>query len=125
MAKLVLFSTLALVIGVVLDAILGDPKGWPHLIKWFGRIIACLEKKLYPMANKLLAGKLLVVCVFVSVGHSRFDAGCFWRISPWLFLALESLLCWQLLAAKSLRDESSPVYNALINQDIEAATALS
>ncbi len=127
MAKWVLFSTLALVIGVVLDAILGDPKGWPHLIKWFGRIIACLEKKLYPMANKFLAGKLLVVCVLcICGGVPALMLAAFWRISPWLFLALESLLCWQLLAAKSLRDESLLVYNALINQDIEAArTALS
>lgn len=124
MAELVFFSTLALVMGVVLDAILGDPKGWPHLIKWFGRVIAYLEKKLYSISNKRLSGKLLVVAVLLLCGGiPALMLAVSWRISPWLFLALESLLCWQLLASKSLRDESMPVYDALKNQNVKEARA--
>ncbi|MGI6690468.1 MAG: adenosylcobinamide-phosphate synthase CbiB [Christensenellales bacterium] len=124
MDELVFFSTLALVMGVVLDAILGDPKGWPHLIKWFGRVIAYLEKKLYSMSNKRLSGKLLVVAVLLLCGGiPALMLAVSWRISPWLFLALESLLCWQLLASKSLRDESMPVYDALKNQNVKEARA--
>jgi adenosylcobinamide-phosphate synthase len=120
----VFFSTLALVMGVVLDAILGDPKGWPHLIKWFGRVIAYLEKKLYSISNKRLSGKLLVVAVLLLCGGiPALMLAVSWRISPWLFLALESLLCWQLLASKSLRDESMPVYDALKNQNVKEARA--
>ena len=127
MAELVLFSTLALFIGIVLDVILGDPKGWPHLVKGFAKVIEYIEKKLYPMTNKLLAGKLLVVFVlFICGGVPALIMAVSWHISPWFFLALESLLCWQLLAVRSLRDESLPVYEALIRQDIdEARTALS
>ena len=79
------------------------------------------------MTSKLLAGKLLVVFVlYICGGVPALILAASWQLSPWLFLALESMLCWQLLAAKSLRDESLPVYEALINQDIEAArTALS
>ena len=44
-----------------------------------------------------------------------------WLLSPWLYLAVASLLCWQILAARSLAEESKPVYNALQNQDLPAA----
>ena len=39
-------------------------------------------------------------------------------VSPWLRLALESVMCWQILAAKSLRDESMKVYDALESGDL-------
>ena len=37
----------------------------------------------------------------------------------WLGVALESFMCYQLLAARSLRDESKKVYDALQTGDIE------
>ena len=39
----------------------------------------------------------------------------------WLGVALESFMCYQLLAARSLRDESKKVYDALQTGDIEKA----
>ena len=41
------------------------------------------------------------------------------QVSPWLRLAVESLMCWQILAARSLRDESMKVYAALKTGDLE------
>ena len=35
------------------------------------------------------------------------------KLSVWLRLALESVMCWQILATKSLRDESMKVFSAL------------
>ena len=43
------------------------------------------------------------------------------RVSPWLRLAVESVMCWQILATKSLRDESMKVYKALKTGDIAAS----
>ena len=40
----------------------------------------------------------------------------------WLGVALESFMCYQLLAARSLRDESKKVYDALQTGDIEKRT---
>lgn len=40
------------------------------------------------------------------------------RVSLWLRLAVESVMCWQILAVKSLRDESMKVYGALESGDI-------
>lgn len=127
MIKFVCFSTLSLAVGIVLDALLGDPKGWPHLIRLFGKVISGLEKKLYPMTNKKLAGCLLVVFTLLICGGLPLLLTLLtWSVSPFLFLALESLLCWQLLAAKSLKDESQPVYEALKENNLpKARTALS
>ena len=42
-------------------------------------------------------------------------------VSVWLRLALESVMCWQILAARSLRDESMKVYAALKAGTLEQA----
>ena len=43
------------------------------------------------------------------------------RISPWLRFAVESFMCWQIIAVKSLKDESMKVYSALSSGDVEGA----
>lgn len=43
------------------------------------------------------------------------------RIHPWLAFAAQTVLCYQLLAARSLRDESVKVYRALRDGTLEEA----
>ncbi|MEA4968916.1 MAG: adenosylcobinamide-phosphate synthase CbiB [Candidatus Pelethousia sp.] len=115
-------STLALCLGFLLDILLGDPQGWPHIVRAFGWLIAGLEKVLYPLKNKRLGGTLLVLCtLFVCAGLPAALLAWTWRLSPWTYLALEALLCWQLLAAKSLQTESRKVYDALAKGDLPDA----
>lgn len=119
---LIIYSTAALIAGFLLDLLIGDPHGWPHLVRGFGSLIAALEKLFYPMKNKRLGGALLTVCTLLVCTGLPAAVLCFaWRLSPWLYLALESLLCWQLLAVKSLRDESRAVYHALTQSDLPGA----
>lgn len=114
MKEWLLFATGALAAGFLIDLILGDPHGWPHLIRLFGWLIKALERVFYPMKNKRLGGALLVLCVLLlSAGIPALALFLAWCISPWAYFALESLLCWQLLATRSLRDESRAVYDAL------------
>lgn len=114
MLTFILVATAALAVGFALDLILGDPQGWPHLIRFFGKLIAWLERRLYSIKNKRIAGGGLVLCVLlVCGGVPLLLLALSWRISPFLYLVLESLLCWQLLATRSLRDESLPVYQEL------------
>lgn len=118
----ILFSTAALAAGFLLDLILGDPRGWPHLIRGIGALIAALERLLYPMRSKRAAGALLVFAVLaVCTGVPAAALYAAFRISPWLYFAAESLLCWQLLAVKSLRAESRAVYDALEAGDVPLA----
>ncbi len=119
---MLIYSTLALGVGFIMDLIIGDPQGWPHLVRVMGRFIGWLERLLYPWANKGLSGlwlTFLTMVVFTGVPAVVLYAA-FW-ISPWLFFVLETLLCWQLLAIRSLRVESGLVYDALMENNIDLA----
>lgn len=118
----ILWNTAALVLGFLLDALVGDPQGWPHLVRLYGALIAALEKWLYPMSSKRLGGTILTVLT-VLVGTlvpalALYLAGL---VSPWLRLILGAVLCWQCIAAKSLRDESDLVRIPLEAGDLPKA----
>ena len=117
----------ALLLGFLLDCLLGDPQGFPHPIVAIGKLIAWLEKalrKLFPRnkAGELAAGAVLWsltvgVSFLVPYGLLRLAE----RVSPWLHLALQSVFCWQILAARSLQTESMKVYTALKTSSLEDA----
>ncbi len=113
--------------GFLLDCLLGDPHNPWHPICLIGNLISLLEKKirhLFPKNSKgeLAGGVWLVVLVLViSTAIPTLILLVAKRIHPYLALALEIVMCYQLLAARSLRDESMKVYRALHQQDIEGA----
>ncbi|MDY3773188.1 MAG: adenosylcobinamide-phosphate synthase CbiB [Candidatus Faecousia sp.] len=117
----------ALLLGFLLDCLLGDPQGFPHPIVAIGKLIAWLEKalrRLFPRnkAGELAAGAVLWsltvgVSFLVPYGLLRLAE----RVSPWLHLALQSVFCWQILAARSLQTESMKVYTALKTSSLEDA----
>lgn len=119
------WSLAAMVIGFGIDLILGDPHSIPHPVVWIGKLISGLEKVLRRMFPKTIRGEqvaggllwLIVVAVSMTI-----PAVLLWilhEISPWLRLAAESVMCWQILATKSLRDESMKVYHELKGGDLE------
>ena len=120
-------SLLALGIGFVLDLILGDPQGLWHPIRVIGWWISTCEKgirKIVPDTEKgLLAGGVLLV-VLVTGFSTAVPVVLLWSahmFSPWLCLALESIMCYQLLATKSLKTESMKVYKELVKSDLKGA----
>ena len=120
-------SLLALGIGFVLDLILGDPYWLWHPIRLVGSWISICERlvrKLFPNTEKglLAAGVLLVILVTGMTTLIPFLI--LWgaqQISPWLRLVLESVMCYQLLATRSLKTESMKVYKELIKPDLKGA----
>lgn len=119
---LIIWQTAALILGYVLDLIIGDPWGWPHIVIYFGKAITFFEKRFYGMRNKRLGGTLLWLCVIITcTGIPSLLLIAAWHISPWAYLLLDSLICWQLLAVKSLRVESLKVYQELEHATLESA----
>lgn len=121
------WSLWALTIGFGVDLILGDPHGFPHPVIAIGKLISILEKwlrQLFPATlwgERIAGGVLWGLTAAISTGVPFLLLwGCQW-ISPWLRLVVESAMCWQILAVKSLRTESMKVYAALASGDVEAA----
>ena len=119
------WSLYALLIGFGIDLLVGDPHGIPHPVVGIGKLISFLEKGLRRLFPKTDGGEIAaggVLWVLVAVICTALPAGILFlchRISPWLRLTVESLMCWQILATKSLKDESMKVYMALESGDLE------
>jgi adenosylcobinamide-phosphate synthase len=119
------WSLFALLIGFAIDLIVGDPHSIPHPVIGIGKLISGFEKvlrRLFPKTErgeKAAGGVLWMLVVVISTAVPALLLWlCHW-ISPWLRLAVESVMCWQILATKSLRDESMKVYHALETGDLE------
>ena len=119
------WSLFALLIGFGIDLLIGDPHSIPHPVVGIGKLISFLEKGLRQMFPKTDGGEIAaggVLWVLVVVICTALPAGILYlchRISPWLRLTVESIMCWQILATKSLKDESMKVYTALESGDLE------
>ncbi len=119
------WSLYALLIGFGIDLLMGDPHSIPHPVVGIGKLISFLEKGLRRMFPKTDGGEIAaggVLWVLVVVICTALPAGILFlcdRLSPWLRLTVESLMCWQILATKSLKDESMKVYMALESGDLE------
>ena len=110
---------LALVLGFCIDLILGDPHSIPHPVVLIGKLISAMEKlvrKIFPKTvrgENVAGGVLWFLVVLIS---TAVPAGILYlghKVGTWLGLALESIMCWQILATKSLKVESMKVYTAL------------
>lgn len=120
-----MYSLCALILGFCVDLMLGDPRWFPHPVILIGKLISTVEKLVRRVFPKTVRGEnlagaalwIIVVAVSTAVPAGLLGVG-YW-ISPWLGLALETILCWQILATKSLKDESMKVYDALQTGDIE------
>ena len=118
---------LAMAIGFALDLILGDPHSMPHPVRWIGSFIVALEaplRRVFPEtpAGERAAGVVLVVVVAgVSFGCALLVLWLCGLVNWWLALVVESLLCYWMLATKSLRDESMAVARELERGDLPAA----
>ena len=121
------YSLPALAIGFVLDLLIGDPRWLYHPICVIGNLIAVLEKvirKIFPKnhGGELTGGFLIVVlvCLF-SGGVPLLVLYYLYRYLPVAGFVLEVFWCYQLLATRSLKDESMKVYDRLKNGTLDEA----
>lgn len=129
--KLVFCHMLALLLGFVLDLLIGDPYWMPHPVRLIGRWIDFLDHRLLggegrkrDIQKEHLRGVLLVLLVVVpaAAGAAVLQILAY-RANLWLGMALETIFTYQLLAAKCLKTESMKVYDRLKEHDLEGARA--
>lgn len=120
-------QTAALAAGFILDLLLGDPRWLYHPVCLIGNLIAALEKgirKIFPRTKggELAGGlaEVLLVCI-LSFGIPGIILYFLYRFLPWAGFLLETFWCYQLLAARSLREESMKVFDRLKNGTLQEA----
>jgi adenosylcobinamide-phosphate synthase len=122
-----MYSLIALATGFILDLIIGDPIGWPHIVLGYGKMIPFFERVLrraFPatVSGELTAGVILVVfmCMIPLAAGIGLLYAC-QTVSPWLRVGVEAVLAWQCLSLRSLRVAGLTVYKPLADNNLPAA----
>ena len=117
-------AVLPLLAGFLLDLLLGDPYRLPHPVRLIGRGIAGLEgvlRKRLPGRERMAGILLAAVILVLSTAIPSLVLFLSYRIYVWLGVAVESVFCYYLLAARCLAKESGKVYRAAVAGDVEGA----
>lgn len=117
----------SILIGFLLDLLIGDPAWMPHPVVLFGHVIETFEKlfrKWFPKNEKGEWAAGLLMAILLPILTLAFSFALLWlcyEVSPWLYLAVQAVLCWQCLAMKDLSTESTHVQRALEAGDLPKA----
>lgn len=114
---------LPMIIGFIIDIFLGDPYTLPHPVRLIGKLISRLESYVRSWFKNLRTGGffLALTVIFLSSGIPFACLFIAYKISNVFGIAVESVFCYYLIAAKCLRDESMKVYRAILENDTEKA----
>jgi adenosylcobinamide-phosphate synthase len=111
-------TLLALPLGFLLDQLLGDPHGWPHPVRWIGRLIALLERLLRLWLPERLAGIVLLLIVTGTTGAATWGmlelAGSIHEAAR---LIVATVLVYFGQAARGLADETRQVLDPCLHED--------
>lgn len=118
----------ALVLALLLDALIGDPSWMPHPVRWIGRLIGFLDKRLNARQAPIWKWRarlfgvftaLTVVGLVYAATATALSIAAFY--SQWLlFLVTVYVVCTG-LAIRSLSDEAMSVIVAINAQDFALA----
>ena len=120
-------TTLAILIGYILDLLLGDPHFLYHPVRLIGKLITGTEKFLRrrtpDQPGRLKSAGLSLVIVVIAVTNLCVFLLIFfsYKVSRPFGFIVEVLLCYWLFAVRSLRDESMKVYDRLKVHDLDGA----
>lgn len=117
-----------LAVACLLDAAVGDPRWFPHPVRWMGAIVDWCDRRVYQLlltpAKQRMAGVLLAVVL--PVGTYAAGAMLVWfgsSVDPMWGSAATVLLAWTTLAARDLIDHVVSVQRALQSVSLEEARA--
>ena len=130
MTELLILQTAAILTGFVIDFFVGDPHALPHPVVLIGKLIALLDKKLRrgngDRSDIRRGGVTVLIVATVSAAIPALILLAAWMLHPAVFFVCDSLMCWQLLAARQLARESDRVRVKLVEGDLPGArTAVS
>lgn len=118
-----ILPALPLIIGFILDSIIGDPYSLPHPIRAVGRLISYMEKFVQKHFLNLKKGGifLALTVILISTAVPIVLLIICYKIHIIVGIIFESILCCYMIAARCLQKESMKVCNAAEKNDTEAA----
>lgn len=125
MNEWLMLQTMALIVGFIIDFFVGDPYCIPHPVIGIGKWISFFDRK-FRRGNSnpkdIFRGAITVVLVaLISTIVPAVVLFVAWFIHPIVYFLINSVMCWQILAARQLLREGQKVQRALENGDIEGA----
>lgn len=122
-----MYSIWALCAGFLLDLLLGDPPTLAHPVRLMGKAIQWGEGIFRgslpntPFARRIGGALLSIFIVLLALLLPLLILLISYTLHPLLGFLIESIMCYTMLAARSLKDESMKVYRALLAGDIKQA----
>lgn len=115
-----------LIVGFILDLLLGDPHWMYHPVRMIGNLITVTERIIRGCLPKTKKGEriggVLLIVIVVAVS-SAVPFGILYFVygrNVFAGFLVESFMCYQILATKSLKSESEKVYVALKEKGLSA-----
>ncbi len=118
---------IVLIAALILDMFLGDPRSWPHPVKWIGTLAGNVES----VCRKRFSSERFggIIATVILVGGTAVSASILLAIAApidFVHTALSVLILYWSIAPKDLVDHSVTVYKAMKSGDlIEARRAVS
>ena len=111
----------------ILDCIIGDPQNPFHPMRVIGNgislgVAAYKKVKVHsPLFQFAMGAALSLIIIGLSYAVTNIITWGLYRLNYWLGFAAESIICYFLIAARALKDESMKVYRSLDAGDTEGA----
>jgi len=116
---------LQIIAAIALDRILGDPRGWPHIARFAGRLAAFYEKLLAARISRTVP--LGVLFWILVTGTMVAFYAVLWRLcmalNPLAARVLGTLVIYQAIAATDLSRHVKAILEPLGNSDLTRARA--
>ncbi|PLT36040.1 adenosylcobinamide-phosphate synthase CbiB [Bacillus sp. V5-8f] len=119
---MLLYHLAAATLAYIVDFVVGDPKNWPHPVRWMGTLIAALDKKWNKGSHKKLKGMLMTATVILTVILiSTVTVYGAYFLHPVAGVIWEAILIASTFAQKSLKEAAMEVYDPLRKGDLGEA----
>lgn len=115
-------TIVAVIVGQLLDAFIGDPPKFPHPVRWIGSFIIFLTNRFNKGSYRFLKGMITGILVVSVVAITTFlIVYLAYKIHVIVGILIEGVLIGIGLAQKSLKEATMEVYHALIAGDLNEA----
>ena len=114
---------IGIVIAFGLDLLVGDPRSWPHPVRWIGALAAAVEGECRRRLGAGIGAGAVAVAVVLGVvaGVTALSLSLAAAFSPWAASAVGVYLLYTAIAVRDLAVHGQRVHRALAAGDLAAA----